>query len=164
MDELEVPGENDAVWDFRVSVDFLVSARDMIEARSLVSRALNAEASDGTPFVTRDHRLIEDGRSWGVSDWQPVPPRPSQAALVQEKYPGLINDVAVVDGIGALLGSHAPAAGALPRQTLERIQQAFADYRRTGFGGWPWDRPDPVHGRDAGRFAQHADGRIESRG
>ena len=47
-----MPGENDAVWDFRVSVDFLVSARDMIEARSLVSRALNAEASDGTPFVT----------------------------------------------------------------------------------------------------------------
>ncbi len=130
MDELEVPGENDAVWDFRVSVDFLVSARDMIEARSLVSRALNAEASDGTPFVTRDHRLIEDGRSWGVSDWQPVPPRPSQAALVQEKYPGLINDVAVVDGIGALLGPHAPAAGALPRQTLERIQQALADVDR----------------------------------
>ncbi|MDO8403128.1 MAG: pirin family protein [Pseudomonas sp.] len=53
--------------------------------------------------------------------------------------------------------------GPFVMNTEQEIQQAFADYRRTGFGGWPWDRPDPVHGRDAGRFAQHADGRLESR-
>src|SRR4051794_19631541 len=41
------------------------------------------------------------------------------------------------------------------------IQQAFADYRATGFGGWPWPTDDPVHPRDAGRFARHADGRVE---
>ena len=41
------------------------------------------------------------------------------------------------------------------------VQQAFDDYQRTGFGGWPWPSDDPVHGRDTGRFARHADGRIE---
>ena len=41
------------------------------------------------------------------------------------------------------------------------IEQAFADYRRTRFGGWPWPTDDPVHPRDAGRFARHADGRVE---
>ena len=41
------------------------------------------------------------------------------------------------------------------------IEQAFADYRRTGFGGWPWPTDDPVHPREAGRFARHADGRVE---
>lgn len=41
------------------------------------------------------------------------------------------------------------------------IEQAFADYRATGFGGWPWPTDDPVHARDAGRFARHADGRVE---
>ena len=41
------------------------------------------------------------------------------------------------------------------------IEQAFADYRSTGFGGWPWITDDPVHPRDAGRFARHADGRVE---
>ncbi len=41
------------------------------------------------------------------------------------------------------------------------IRQAFADYRRSGFGGWPWPTDDPVHPRDAGRFARHADGRVE---
>jgi redox-sensitive bicupin YhaK (pirin superfamily) len=43
------------------------------------------------------------------------------------------------------------------------IEQAFADYRETGFGGWPWPVDDPVHGRDAGRFARHADGQVERR-
>ncbi len=41
------------------------------------------------------------------------------------------------------------------------IQQAMIDYQRTQFGGWPWKRDDPVHERDKGRFAVHADGRTE---
>jgi redox-sensitive bicupin YhaK (pirin superfamily) len=42
------------------------------------------------------------------------------------------------------------------------IEQAFTDYQTTGFGGWPWPTDDPVHGRDAGRFAVHPDGRREN--
>jgi redox-sensitive bicupin YhaK (pirin superfamily) len=41
------------------------------------------------------------------------------------------------------------------------LEQAFADYRRTGFGGWPFDSEQPVHPREEGRFARHADGRVE---
>ena len=41
------------------------------------------------------------------------------------------------------------------------IEQAFDDYRRTGFGGWPWPTDDPVHPRGAGRFAVHPDGHAE---
>jgi redox-sensitive bicupin YhaK (pirin superfamily) len=41
------------------------------------------------------------------------------------------------------------------------IVQAFEDYQRTGFGGWPFDRSDPVHPRDRARFARHADGVVE---
>lgn len=40
----------------------------------------------------------------------------------------------------------------------EEIQQAFDDYRKTQFGGWPWDSYDPVH-VGKGRFARHADGK-----
>jgi len=43
------------------------------------------------------------------------------------------------------------------------IQQAMMEYRRTQFGGWPWKEHAPVHDRDKGRFAIHADGTEEHR-
>lgn len=52
--------------------------------------------------------------------------------------------------------------GPFVMNTEAEIRQAFADFRRDEFGGWPWSRPDPVHERDRGRFACHADGREES--
>ena len=45
----------------------------------------------------------------------------------------------------------------------EGIVQTIEDYQRTGFGGWPWPSDDPVHDRNAGRFAIHADGRREDK-
>ncbi len=53
--------------------------------------------------------------------------------------------------------------GPFVMNTPEQLQQALEDYRRTQFGGWPWARPDPVHARTDGRFALHADGRVEHR-
>ncbi len=46
----------------------------------------------------------------------------------------------------------------------DEIRQAFTDYQRTQFGGWPWPDDAPVHPADRGRFARHADGRIEEAG
>jgi quercetin 2,3-dioxygenase len=52
--------------------------------------------------------------------------------------------------------------GPFVMNTREELQQAMRDYNSTRFGGWPWPRHDPVHPRDKGRFALHADGRIET--
>jgi len=46
--------------------------------------------------------------------------------------------------------------------TREEIAQAFADYQRTQFGGWPWSSLDPSIPRDAGRFARHVGGESEA--
>ncbi|MEQ1504550.1 MAG: pirin family protein [Myxococcota bacterium] len=51
--------------------------------------------------------------------------------------------------------------GPFVMNTKAEIQQAFADYQRTRFGGWPWPSEAPVHDRAEGRFARHADGRVE---
>jgi len=59
------------------------------------------------------------------------------------------------------IGEPVAQYGPFVMNTQAEIHQAFADYRRTEFGGWPWASNDPVHPREAGRFAKHADGRIE---
>ncbi|MEO9849439.1 MAG: pirin family protein [Reichenbachiella sp.] len=53
--------------------------------------------------------------------------------------------------------------GPFVMNTEEEIRQAFEDYQKTAFGGWPWPLQEQVHDRDKGRFALHADGREEVR-
>jgi hypothetical protein len=62
---------------------------------------------------------------------------------------------------GRPIGEPVVQHGPFVMNTRAEIQQAFVDYQRTQFGGWPWPTQAPVHGRDEGRFARHADGRIE---
>ena len=62
---------------------------------------------------------------------------------------------------GRPIGEPVAAHGPFVMNTRAEIEQAFADYQRTRFGGWPWRSDAPVHDKSAGRFAKHADGRIE---
>lgn len=52
--------------------------------------------------------------------------------------------------------------GPFVMNTDAEIRQAIADYRQTGFGGWPWERDDQVFPREQGRFAKYADGSVET--
>lgn len=63
---------------------------------------------------------------------------------------------------GRPIGEPVAQHGPFVMNTREEIQRAFFDYQRTRFGGWPWPSEEPVHPRDAGRFARHADGRVEN--
>ena len=63
----------------------------------------------------------------------------------------------------ALRDALMPEAIAIDLEEYACEYQAYDDYRRTQFGGWPWSSPSPVHARTDGRFAVHADGRVEHR-
>jgi len=48
--------------------------------------------------------------------------------------------------------------GPFVMNNMTEIEQAFSDYRKTRFGGWPWPRTDMVHGKERGRFARFDNG------
>jgi redox-sensitive bicupin YhaK (pirin superfamily) len=62
---------------------------------------------------------------------------------------------------GRPIGEPVAQYGPFVMNSQREIEQAFADYRRTGFGGWPWPSEEPVHSLDPARFARHEDGRTD---
>ncbi len=64
---------------------------------------------------------------------------------------------------GKPIGEPVVQHGPFVMNSKEEIAQTFRDYQQTQFGGWPWPESGPVHERSKGRFAAHADGRLEEK-
>lgn len=65
-------------------------------------------------------------------------------------------DILMLQGLP--IGEPVAQYGPFVMNTQDEIMQAYNDYRRTSFGGWPWNTYDPVHPRTRGRFAKYANG------
>jgi redox-sensitive bicupin YhaK (pirin superfamily) len=64
---------------------------------------------------------------------------------------------------GKPIGEPVMQYGPFVMNTKQEINEAFEDYHKTQFGGWPWPRYDQVHARDKKRFAKYADGKLEEK-
>lgn len=123
------------------------------------SLELPAAASDETVRVL----YVFEGEGIEI-DGQPVPVahaavvRAGQAITVQAAA-GADAEVLVLQG--RPIGEPVAQSGPFVMNTRAELQQAYDDYRRTEFGGWPWPEDGPVHGADPARFARHADGTVE---
>ena len=89
---------------------------------------------------------------------------PQRALVLRCDRPVRLEAVADIDALllqGRPIAEPVSHYGPFVMNTEAEIREAMQDYQRTRFGGWPWASDAPVHPRADGRFARHADGRIE---
>ncbi len=53
--------------------------------------------------------------------------------------------------------------GPFVMNTQQEIMEAFEEYRKTQFGGWPWPKEEFTHPKNVQRFALHGDGKKEEK-
>lgn len=90
---------------------------------------------------------------------------PSTAAVVQGDERLSLSSTSGAEVLvlqGRPIGAPVAQYGPFVMNTEAEIEQAFADYRNTGFGGWPWPSDEPVSPADQPRFARRPDGSFES--
>jgi redox-sensitive bicupin YhaK (pirin superfamily) len=86
-------------------------------------------------------------------------------AVIRSYVPVVVT--AGADGAEALIlqarpiGEPVAMGGPFVMNTHAEIDEAYRDFRSTGFGGWPWSKSDPVHPRSTPRFARHPSGKAE---
>ncbi len=135
-----------AIWTIKMSPD----------ARWRLPAAQGA-GTRRTLYVFKGEHIVIDGKQ------VPGPARIELQAGVEVE---LANGPQVAELLilqGRPLDEPVAQYGPFVMNTREQIQQAFADYQRTQFGGWPFSTQAPVHARERGRFARHADGVVQER-
>jgi quercetin 2,3-dioxygenase len=96
---------------------------------------------------------------------RPVPPSSAVAVKPEAAVELVAGDACELLLLqGRPIGEPVVQYGPFVMNAPAEIQRAFLDYQRTRFGGWPWPSEEPVHPRGEGRFARHADGRVERPG
>jgi redox-sensitive bicupin YhaK (pirin superfamily) len=138
------PDADVAIWHLRFDAG---AAWELPPARPGTARVLYV--FEGDRLVVGDE-AVSASTAAVVDASQPVPVRAGAEGPVE---------VLVLQG--RPIGEPVAQQGPFVMNTEAELRQAFNDYRRTGFGGWPWPADDPHHGPDADRFARHADGRVE---
>lgn len=116
------------------------------------------------PTAPRVHRVLYPFRGASLTIGGRAVEPPKAVQLRPDAPAELVNGPEETELLmlqGMPIGEPVARHGPFVMNTRQELEQAYADYRATRFGGWPWDRDDPVHPREEGRFAIHAGGAVE---
>lgn len=143
-------------WASRPDTDFAIWLL-RLEPGAVYEVPPAEEGTNRTLYCFLGDEVTIDGTSVGAD---------SGARLDPTRSPTLVNGDGSAEFLmlqGRPIGAPVFQMGPFVMNSAEELRQAVDDYQRTQFGGWPWSRPDPVHARVEGRFAVHADGKVEHR-
>jgi hypothetical protein len=152
--DLAAPPPPPASWASRADSDLAIWTLKMAPRARLTLPATGAETSRRLYFFAGStlrvgERSVGSGTAIDTAAGIEVPlengPDAAQLLVLQ----------------GRPIGEPVVQHGPFVMTSRAEIEQAFADYHRTHFGGWPWSEAGPVHHRDAGRFARRPDGSLE---
>jgi hypothetical protein len=138
------PDADVAIWSIKLDAGArwtLPPARGPRTVRTLYFSSGDAVALDGGRLAQRSAIDVRADRAIEIA----APSSPVSLLLLQ----------------GKPIAEPVAQYGPFVMNSRAELEQAFSDYRRTQFGGWPFADDEPVHARDRGRFARHADGRVE---
>ena len=144
-------------WAARPEADLAIWTLKMAPGARWTLPAAKADATRRNLYFFKGRRVTVDGH--GVDGHAALELRATQAVeLCNGDEPG---EFLLLQG--RPIGEPVAQYGPFVMNTQKELAQAFADYRRTEFGGWPWPDNAPVHGPEPVRFSRHADGRVETR-
>ncbi len=153
LDGLQAPPPPPDSWAAQPGAEVVVALITLPEGASWTLPA-------GAPSLSRTLYLFKGAASFqGEELHGPLSLRLDSALSVEMKGAKGGAEMLLLQGrpIAAPVAQYGPFV----MNTRAELEQAFEDYRATQFGGWPWKSDDPVHPRDAGRFARHPDGKEE---
>lgn len=130
-----------------------------IEAHGQYNMPKTSDESNRTIYFYQGENLLIDDTE--IPEYHAATVDPSSPLTLKNNSPKKIK-ILILQGkpINEPVVQHGPFV----MNSREEIQEAFDDYHRTQFGGWPWPKYDQVHDRSLGRFAKHADGEVETKG
>lgn len=137
------PNNEVAIWNIKMGAD----------AQWTLPAALNPV--NRTLYFFKGSSLSVAGHK--VSSYQAIELQADQAVILEngpeESHLLLLQGLPINEPVAQY--------GPFVMNTHSEIQQAFYDYQKTQFGGWPWPSDAHVHSRESGRFARHAGGEAE---
>jgi len=154
FDAARAPAPPPNSWAAQADADVAIWTIQMTPGASITLPSA-AKGANRTLYFFRGRQLLVDGRELLVN---------VGVRLRADTPVTLVNGAEASELLllqGEPIGEPVVQRGPFVMNTAEEIREAWADYRATEFGGWPWSVSEPVHARDKGRFAIHADGRVD---
>lgn len=161
-----------ASWAARESSDVAIWFIDMAPGSSVSLPPTNTDKTERTVYVhacvpgphgpemTEDPVTVKVGEEW-VPDWHGISLPPNQGEVKLENSKNGTARVLVLQSVP--IDEPVAVRGPFVMNTEQENIDAFAVYRKTKFGGWPWPSDRPTYG-DSPRFAQYRGGPREEPG